>query len=74
MEEIIVACLEHKKTSLTNKSGLLIEIKSEMVEGVTEGDIIMCRKLVELLRKYDLTTHKGLKDNRFPIVIQSFNK
>ena len=58
LEEIIEAFFALKEQK-SNSGGLLVELKSEQAFGVTCGDIKMCKKLLELLQKYNLHTIEG---------------
>ena len=49
--------MEYKeKIDPKNTAGLFIELKAEIDRQITERDKIMCRKLLELLKKYSLDT------------------
>ena len=53
-------------------SGLLMELKAERYEEFTEREKILCSKVDELLKKYQLDSPEKCKEKNLPIYIQSF--
>jgi glycerophosphoryl diester phosphodiesterase len=76
LEEVIHDVLLTKKQLShigARHSGLLIELKEEIATELTERDRLLCHKIGEILKKYNLNTVVGSQTQRLPIIIQSFN-
>ena len=56
LEELMIASLKVKEGLKGNDSGWLMELKNERYEEFTDRDKIFCKKVDELLHKYQMDT------------------
>lgn len=54
-------------------SGLLIELKSEVGASTTSRDLILCKNVVKILKKYSIDSQEGCEKQNLKIILQSFN-
>ncbi len=54
-------------------SGLLIELKSEVGSSTTSRDLILCKNVVQILKKYSIDSREGCEKQNLKIMLQSFN-